>query len=512
MQDIFIRIKAGQGLRSITRELGVHRSVVRSIDRLARERGWLNSDQRIPDEYEIAEAKYGQVEKSGPHPFDAHLDAIKDWLKADYSFVVMSTLLRERIPDGPCSESTIRRYIQVNLPVLRPATMVREHTPGESLDVDFGYVGMTREDFAGKPHKTWVFSARLRSSRHAYRVCVHSQNQYVFYRCLVEAFEFFGGVPEKVVPDNLKAAVIKAAFFEPEINRVFRKLAEHYGFMISPCLPQMPKHKGGVENDVKYIKRNFLPVFIEHQKALGHEVPLLADMNQALSRWTDETAGMRIVRGVGASPLDMFHGFEQETLRPLPERRWDPVTYRECRVASDWRIQFDKAFYSVPYAYIGEKVLVMSDSLTVCVFFKGSEIARHPRAKQPWQYQRNTKHAPAHPEQYMSTTRAMLLSQAKFIGDPVHDVAQKILSNMVVDGIRPVRGLLHLAKSFSAERLGLACERALRMNTVTYGSVKSILVKHLEKQEVEPELDFEAGSFSFSRQPQEYTQHTQEDA
>jgi len=127
--------------------------------------------------------------------------------------------------------------------------MVREHTPGESLDVDFGYVGMTREDFAGKPHKTWVFSARLRSSRHAYRVCVHSQNQYVFYRCLVEAFEFFGGVPEKVVPDNLKAAVIKAAFFEPEINRVFRKLAEHYGFMISPCLPQM--NRPGIAGDQK---------------------------------------------------------------------------------------------------------------------------------------------------------------------------------------------------------------------------------------------------------------------
>jgi len=123
MQDIFIRLKAGQGLRSITRELGVHRSVVRSIDRLARERGWLDSDQPIPDEYEIAEAKYGQVEKSGPHPFDAHLDAIKDWLKTDYSFVVMSTLLRERIPDGPCNESTIRRYIQI------PGCRHR-HTPG----------------------------------------------------------------------------------------------------------------------------------------------------------------------------------------------------------------------------------------------------------------------------------------------------------------------------------------------------------------------------------------------
>jgi len=505
MQDILIRRKAGQGLREITRELGVHRSVVRDIDRLARERGWLKPEQKIPDEFEIAEARYGTGGKREQHPYDDHIDKIKDWLKADYSCVVISTLLRERIPDGPCSESTVRRYIQANLPVLRSATMAREHTPGESLDVDFGYVGLTREDFAGKPHKTWVFSARLRSSRHAYRVCVHSQNQYVFCRCLVEAFEFFGGVPAKVVPDNLKAAVVKAAFFEPEINRVFRKLAEYYGFMISPCLPYTPQHKGGVENDVKYIKRNFLPVFMERQKELSREVPLLSDMNEALSVWTEETAGKRIVRGVGASPLDMFHGFEKETLRALPEKRWDPVSYRECRVASDWRIQFDKAFYSVPHAYIGEKVLVMADSLTVVIFFKGSEIARHPRAKHPWQYLRNTDHAPVHPERYMSTTRATLLSQATRLGEAVHDVAQRILADMVVDGLRPVRGLLRLANNCGASRLDKACHRALKMDTVTYCSVKNILANHLEEQEVEPELDFEDGSFSFSRQPHEYT-------
>ena len=105
----------------------------------------------------------------------------------------------------------------------------------------------------------------------------------------------------------------------------------------------------------------------------------------------------------------------------------------------------------------------------------------------------------------MSTTRAMLLSQARRLGEAVHDVAQRILADMVVDGIRPVRGLLHLARTFPSDRLDLACQRALRMDTVTYGSVKNILVNHLEEQGVEPELDFEVGSFSFSRQPHEYT-------
>jgi transposase len=511
LQDIFIRLKAKEGIRQVTRELGVNRSVVRDVHRLALARGWFEPGATLPDEYEIAEAKYIRCSGKPSHPFDAHLDEIKQWIANDYSCVVIATLLRARIPDGPCSESTVLRYIRENMNKLRPATMVRDHAPGEILEVDFGFMGVTMEDCSMKPHKTWVFSARLRASRHAYRVCVHSQNQYVFYRCLIEALEYLQGVPAKVVPDNLKAAVVKAAFYEPEMNRVFRKVAAHYGFQISPCLPGTPEHKGGVENDIKYVKRNFLPVFKEGQKSIGRDVPLLADMNAALAEWTEGTAGTRIVRGVGASPLEMFHGFEKTSLRPLPDSRWDPVIYRDCKVGYDWRVQFDKSFYSVPYAWIGREVLVMADSATVCIFIDGNEIARHPRAKALWQYMRKSQHAPPHAEQYMTTTRAGLLAQAKTIGDAVGDAASKILSDMVVDGIRPVRGLLHLEKQFTAARLEKACQRALLMDTVSYTSVKSILLNRLEETDAEPVcvLPAEQGEFSFSRLPQEYQTENQ---
>lgn len=506
LQDILAGLRAGDGIRALSRQTGAHRSVVRRLKRIAEEHGWLTASESLPQEHELAGVMYGAAVAHQSHPFDPYLDKIKLWVKDKYSYVVISTLLKEWIPDGPCSESTVRRYIQSRLHQFRPAIMTREHRPGDSLEVDFGYAGLTLPDYGKKPRKTWYFSARLASSRHAYRISVHNQNQYVFFNCIIEALEFFGGTPRRIVPDNLKAAVVKAAFYEPVINRVFRKLAIHYGFLISPCLPRTPEHKGGVENDIKYIKKNFAPVFLERQHELGHDIPLLADMNQALQEWTNTTAGHRIVKGVGASPLEMFHGFEKEALRPLPEKRWDPVTIRECTVGADWRIRFDKSFYSVPHEHIGEKVTVIADSLSVCIFLKDNEIARHPRSSEPFRYVRKDFHAPPEQAAYMSTTREMLVKMAASMGDAVRDVAVRIFSDKAVDGLRPVRGLLRLAEHHTAVRLEKACIRALAMDTVSYTSLKSILENRLEEEDLPEETGFPDMQleFCFSRNPDEY--------
>lgn len=506
LQDILAGLRAGDGIRALSRQTKAHRSVIRRLKRTAGEQGWLVASTPLPQEHELAKAMYGEVAPHQPHPFDPYLDRIKSWVGSKYSYVVISTLLKELIVDGPCSESTVRRYIQSRMHQLRPAIMTRDHPPGDSLEVDFGYAGLTLPDYGAKPRKTWYFSARLASSRHAYRTCVHSQNQYVFFNCIIEALEFFGGTPRRIVPDNLKAAVVQAAFYEPAVNRVFRKLALHYGFMISPCLPRTPKHKGGVENDIKYIKKNFAPVFLEKQHALGRDIPLIADMNRALEEWTGTTAGNRIVKGVGASPLEMFHGFEKKALLPLPERRWDPVAIRECTVGPDWRISFDKSFYSVPHEHIGEKVTVIADSLSVCIFLKDNEIARHPRSPEPFAYVRKDFHAPPEQAAYMSMTREMLVKTAASIGDAVRDVAARILSDKAVDGLRPVRGILRLAAHHTALRLERACARALVLDTVSYASIKSILENRLDEEDLPeepgfPDLQLE---FSFTRKPEEY--------
>jgi transposase len=120
--------------------------------------------------------------------------------------------------------------------------------------------------------KTWLFSARLRHSRLAWREATFDQKATTFFRAHMNAFEYFTGVPANVIPDNLKAAVLKASHADPLINRACRGLAEHYGFLICACPPREPRKKGGVENDVKYVKNNFWPVFKETQKAKGYQV------------------------------------------------------------------------------------------------------------------------------------------------------------------------------------------------------------------------------------------------
>ena len=125
--------------------------------------------------------------------------------------------------------------------------MRRETKPGEVMEVDFGHLGLTWDTATRSRRRTWMFSGRLRHSRRAYREVVFNQKQQTFFACHIHAFEYFCGVSEKVTPDNLKAAIIVASFEDPLVNRAYR-VAEHYGFLISPCLPRRPEHKGGVES------------------------------------------------------------------------------------------------------------------------------------------------------------------------------------------------------------------------------------------------------------------------
>jgi hypothetical protein len=279
---------------------------------------------------------------------------------------------------------------------------------------------------------------------------VFNQKQETFFEAHIHAFEYYGGVPWKVVPDNLKAAVVKASFEDPIVNRAYRDLACHYGFLINPCLPYKARHKGGVENDIKYVKNNFWPLFKEHQKQRGSEIPDTNELEKALTQWTEEVSERRIIRGVGRSPREIFESEEQQALHPLPPYRGDPVTWAQAKVHENWRIQFQKAFYSVPYRYIGKTVLVMANSKAVHIFFEYQEITTHRRARRAWEYVRKTEHAPPQPEEYMSATRQSLLWWARKIGLSVGLVARAIFNTKGVDGLRPVRALLSFEKRYAA--------------------------------------------------------------
>jgi hypothetical protein len=156
------------------------------------------------------------------------------------------------------------------------------------------------------------------------------------------------------------------------------------------------------------------------------------------------------------------------------------VTWAQAKVHENWRIQFDKAFYSLPYRYVGKTVQVMANSNAVHIFFEHQQITTHRRARRAWEYVRKTEHAPPQPEEYMSATRQSLLRWAHSIGPSVGLVARAIFNTKGVDGLRPVRALLSFEKRYGRARLKAACKRALLYDTPTYQSVKSILTKNLD--------------------------------
>ena len=266
-RDVIRRLKMSQSIRSIKRETGVHRNIIRKIKKVADKNGWLNPTSQLPSEEKLYNI-FEKMKTVSKHPLDEWHEEIKR-LAVDekYSYVVIHKLIQKHYA---CSEATVRRYIKKNFPKAPKASMRRKTIPGEIMEVDFGYLGITYDHVTNRRRKTYIFSGRLRHSRDVYREIVFNQKQETFFECHMYAFEYFGGVPEKVVPDNLKAAVIKASFECPLINRVYQNLAEHYGFLISPCLPKKANHKGGVENDIKYVKKNFWPLFKEGQRAKGY--------------------------------------------------------------------------------------------------------------------------------------------------------------------------------------------------------------------------------------------------
>ena len=501
--EVIRRLRAGQSIREINRETGVHRTTVRSVRDAIAEKKWLDPRESLPSESQIIEImRRGDSgdQPTSSHPLDIYLTDIENWLKEKTSFLLIHEFLRQR--GITLSETSVRRYIHRKFPrYSRAPVMPRDTVAGEILEVDFGYFGLVYDEVQKRNRKVWFLSARLRHSRHAYRQRTFNQKQETFYAALINALEFFGGIATKVVPDNMKSAVIEASFTDPEINRTFVKMAIHYGFLISPTLPRMPEHKGGVESDVKYTKGNFWPRYRESERQKGHPVPHAEGLQKALEEWGDQVASRRTVRGLGDSPANIFEQQEKATLKSLPSSRWSIVSIARAKVQQTWRIQFDNAFYSVPYQYIGESVTVHANANVVVIYLKDNEIARHTRAVSPWEIKRSEHHAPIGTDVLYQQNQESLLRWATLIGEPTYRMSQAIFSRQGIDGVQSVRSLCHLAKQYGRERLNRSCQRALDFKANRYKEVKKILLTEQNQgSTVAPPASRQPSQYRFQRE------------
>jgi len=377
------------------------------------------------------------------------------------------------------SYSSLQRYLNQNGSQSEAPIVRIETKPGEVAQVDFGHIGKIYDEGSGEYVKGYVFVMVLGYSRDAYREIVKSQDVITWCNCHIHAFEHFGGVPKVIIPDNLKSAIIKASFMDPVANRSYADLACHYGFQIDPCLPGTPEHKGKVESGVKYVKNNFLPL---------RELKNFTDANEQLLQWDKNTARIRIHGTTRRQPKELFEKYEHIALKPLPRDRFEITLWKDLKVARDIHVQYDYAYYSVPYELRGEQVLTRKTSSQIAIFHENKLVAVHFPAS-PGKRRTNPEHYPPDKRKFMKWDTDHCIAQAKKAGENTLIVIQRLLLHEPIRNLRSAQNILRKADKYGTEKLEAACKRAVFFGNYTYYGIKNILEKNIDTDAC---LSFEA--------------------
>jgi transposase len=395
-------------------------------------------------------------------------------LKSDNYFILYPQLVEHGYQG---SYSSLLRYINKYRETKDAPVYRIETKPGEYAQVDFGYMGLIFDPVTGKEEKAWVFVMVLCYSRHAYYEIVRNQDVETWCFCHIHAFEFFGGVPCIIIPDNLKSGILKASFTDPVINKSYADLATHYGFQVDPCLPGVPEHKGKVESGVKYVKNNFLPF---------KTFTSFHDANRQLKEWNKTCASVRTHGTTRRQPIDLFRTYEKQQMKPVIAERFEIPEYKRLKVARDIHIQFDYAYYSVPYELRGEYVIARKTRSQVTIFKDGIDlVAVHP-VVQKGKRQTQMVHYPPDEDNYLRNDTSYCLKTAQGIGESTHRIVKELLEGGVIRNLRGTQNILRLSKKYGCERLENACKRAERFGNYEYHSIKNILEKEIDKQLVLP--------------------------
>jgi len=367
----------------------------------------------------------------------------------------------------------VRRFVHRLRPP-EPRAVVRVHTgPGEEVQVDFGPVGQLFDAASGRLRTVYVFVATLCYSRHQYAEFVFDQRVPTWIALHRRAFESWGGVPKRIVPDNLKAAVKEALVFDPVLAEAYRRMAQHYGFVISPTRPATPEHKGKVENGVHYIQRNFWA---------GQEFTGIQMANQRLAVWIRETAGTREHGTTHQPPLRLFNEHEQDALLPLPANPFDLCEIKLVKLHPDCHVVIAGSYYSAPSRLLGQLLEAHIGERVVQLFHGQELVATHERAQQPGQWLTRLEHYPPEKAAYLERTPERCRQIATQIGTATHQVVETLLAERPLDRRRAVQGILRLEETVGPQRLEAACKRALHHGTVSYRGIKGILNAALDRE------------------------------
>jgi transposase len=473
--EILKHWQAGRNVSEIARGLGVDRKTVRKYLAPAEAEGPSpGAPSRSPEEW-ARRVKEWFPELTDPRARSSTASEFAHHEKYIREHVSVNTLatIHQRLRDDhglQASYSSLLRYARVEFAdetALAQVTVLKDDPPaGEEAQLDYGYLGRFLDPLSGKLLRVWALVMVLAMSRHLFVYPVFRMTQTAFVEAHVAAFSFFGGVPRRLVCDNLTSGVLRSDLYDPRINRAYRELSVHYGCLVDPARLAHPKDKPRVERPMPYVRDSFFR---------GRDFASLAQMRAEAASWSLKVAGLRACRPLGgAAPYVVFQATEAAALLPLLARPFELASWHTPKVAPDAHVMVAGALYSVPFGLIGKRLDVRASETMVYCFLDGELVKTHARLKKG---KRSTDWADYPPEKvaFLMRNPAWCRRQAKELGPATTAVIDSLLGLQALHRLRSAQGIIGLADRHGKERLEAACSFAFAAGDPSYRTVRGIL-------------------------------------
>jgi transposase len=491
----------GRTIQAIAASLGLDRKTVRKYVGLAEQAGFEPGQRPSRGWGAWLDSSHPELNARGrTRPTVGQLDPMHDEIGRALGAGVTPTTVWRRLHHDQrttVSVATFRRYVRRTFSTARAHAQIvvrrPEFPPGDAAEVDYGFLGMWLDPLSGSKRAVNAFALVLPMSRHQFACPVLRMNQQTWNDCHVAAFHFFGGVPHRIVPDNLKTGVLKPDLYDPAFNRAYEELAHHFGFVIDPARVRKPTDKPAVERQIPFIRGDFWK---------GRTFSTFTEMTVALEEWCAQIAGMRVHGTTKERPIEVFRAIEQPALLPLPAAPWAPATWARAKVARDCSIQVAGAWYTVPYHYVGQQLFVRLTTTLVQCYQHYTLVKTHLRVPKG---RRSVDWDDYPPEKaaFFRRTPDVCRAQARRLGLAVGAAVAAILELHALYRLRQAQGVIRLADRYGAERLDAACTRALAFGDPSYRTIKTILERGLDQQTAGADLTQGRLADAFLRGPEE---------
>lgn len=467
----------GMGDREIERSCSISHATVGKYRGKAHEAGLTYADIEAMDDDRLSRILgIGEKEESR----DSRPQPDWEWVHMELKKKGVTILLlweeyRGLHPDGYQISQFHKLYAQWKKKL--NVSLRQTHKAGEKMFVD--YAGQTVpviEHHSGERKEAQIFVAVLGASNYTYAEATWDQSLASWIGSHIRAFEYFGGVPGMVVPDNLKTGVSAACRYEPDINTTYHDMSVHYCTVIIPARVRRPKDKAKVEAGVQVVERWILAA-LRNRTFFS-----LQELNDAISGLL-ERLNSRPFKKLSGSRLSWFENIEKGSLSPLPQTRYVLAEWKKARVNIDYHVELERHYYSVPYQMVGKEVELRFTTTTVEVFHRGERIASHMRSYKQGQHTTCKEHMPKSHQEYLEWTPSRIIRWAQSIGEATAKVVETIMNTRrhPEQGYRSCLGILRLGKRYTDERLEVASKRAIAIRGYTYRSIKSILENGLDR-------------------------------